>query len=152
MLKGLDPLLHADLLHALRAMGHGDEIAVVDVNFPAESTAARTVLGTALRLDAADAPRAARAILSVMPLDTFVEAPLARMAVVGAPDDVPSVQREVSAEADRAEGRAIAVEAVERFAFYERAANAYAILQTGERRFYGCFLLKKGVIAPEATP
>ena len=148
MLKGIDPLLHADLLHALRAMGHGDELVLCDTNFPADSVARRTVLGRLLRLDELTAARAARAVLSVMPLDGFVEAPAARMEVVGRPDEIPEVQREVQAEIDAAEGRAWPMAGVERFAFYERAKQAYAVVATGERRFYGCFILKKGVIPP----
>ena len=77
MLRGIDPILGPDLLHALRAMGHGDEIAIVDANYPAESNATRLV-----RIDAADAVRVADAILSVMPLDTFVDCAAFRMAVV----------------------------------------------------------------------
>jgi len=90
------------------------------------------------------------AILSVYPLDTFVEDAAARMEVVAAPDEIPVVQREVQAKIDAAEGRPRPMIAVERFAFYERARQAYAVIQTGERRFYGCFALRKGVIAPDA--
>jgi L-fucose mutarotase len=148
VLKGIDPLLHADLLHALRAMGHGDELVLCDTNFPADSVARRTVLGRLLRLDEVTAARAARAVLSVMPLDGFVDAPAARMQVVGRPDEIPEVQREVQAEVDAAEGRSWPMAGVERFAFYDRAKQAYAVVATGERRFYGCFILKKGVIPP----
>ena len=73
MLKNLDPLLNADVLHALRAMGHGDELILCDTNFPADSVARRTALGRLLRIDGVSAARAARAILSVFPLDTFVD-------------------------------------------------------------------------------
>lgn len=148
MLKNIDPVLNADVLHALRAMGHGDELVLCDTNFPADSVARRTVLGRPLRLDVT-AARAARAVLSLMPLDSFVEAPAARMEVVGRPDEVPPVQREVQEAVDAAEGRATAMAAVERFAFYERAKRAYCVIQTGERRFYGCFILVKGVLPPE---
>jgi L-fucose mutarotase len=149
LLKSIDPLLNADVLYALRAMGHGDDVVLCDTNFPADSVARATVLGRLLRIDNVAAARAARAVLSVLPLDSFVDAPASRMEVVGHPDEIPEVQREVQAEIDAAEGRPWAMGTVERFAFYERARQAYAVIATGERRFYGCFIFKKGVIAPE---
>lgn len=148
MLKSIDPLLNADVLHALRAMGHGDELVLCDTNFPADSVARATVLGRLLRIDNVTAAQAARAVLSVLPLDTFVDRPAARMEIVGKPDEIPDVQREVQAAIDAAEGRPWPMASVERFAFYERARTAYAVIATGERRFYGCFIFKKGVIPP----
>ncbi|MEM5399872.1 RbsD/FucU family protein [Paraburkholderia unamae] len=151
MLKNLDPLLNADVLQALRAMGHGDELVVCDANFPADSVARATVLGKLLRIDGADAPRAVRAILSVLPLDTFVEAPAMRMEVVGEPDTIPTVQHEAQAEVDAAEGRAVPFAPIERHAFYTRARKAYCVIATGETRGYGCFVFTKGVLlAPDA--
>ena len=149
MLKGIDPLLNADVLRCLRAMGHGDDVVLCDTNFPADSVARATVLGKLLRIDNVTAARAARAILSVMPLDGFVDAPASRMEVVGRPDEIPEVQREVQAEIDRAEGRSWPMGRIERFAFYDRARSAYAVIASGERRFYGCFIFKKGAIPPE---
>ncbi len=149
MLKGLDPLLNADALYALRAMGHGDDLIICDTNFPAASVAAETALGELLRIDA-PAARVAQAVLSVYPLDTFVDDAAARMEVVGAPDEIPEVQREVQAVIDAAEGRAWPMISVERYAFYERAKTAFAVIQAHERRFYGCFAFRKGVIPPEA--
>jgi L-fucose mutarotase len=149
LLKGIDPLLNADVLQALRAMGHGDDVVLCDTNFPADSVARATVLGRLLRIENVTAPRAARAVLSVMPLDSFVDAPALRMEVVGKPGELPEVQREMQAEVDRAEGRSWPMGSIERFAFYEQAKHAYAVIVTGERRFYGCFLFKKGVIPPE---
>lgn len=149
MLKGIDPLLNADVLQALRAMGHGDDVVLCDTNFPADSVARSTVLGRLLRIENVTAPRAARAVLSVMPLDSFVDAPALRMEIVGKPDELPDVQREMQAEVDRAEGRSWPMGSIERFAFYEQAKRAYAVIVTGERRFYGCFIFKKGVIPPE---
>ena len=149
MLKGLDPFLNADVLYALRAMGHGDDLILCDTNFPAESVARQTVLGRLLRIDNVTAARAARAVLSVMPLDNFVDEPALRMEIVGKPEEIPPVQQEVQAEIDAAEGRSCPMGRIERFAFYDLARKAYAVIQTGERRFYGCFVLKKGVIAPE---
>ena len=148
MLKGIDPRLNADVLFALRAMGHGDVLVIADANFPSDSVARDTALGELLRLDAT-APEAVRAVLSVLPLDEFVEDFAARMEVVDAADEIPPVQAEVQAAIDAAEGRPRPMVGVERFAFYDRAREAYAVVQTGERRFYGCFLLRKGVVAPD---
>ncbi|WGF87254.1 RbsD/FucU family protein [Marinivivus vitaminiproducens] len=149
MLKAIDPLLNADVLYALRAMGHGDEIVVCDVNFPAESTARMTTLGRLLRIDGASGPRAIEAVLSLLPIDSFVPDPILRMEVVDAPFEVPAVQAEVQRVIDASQGQPLAMTGLERFAFYERAKNAFAVVQTGERRFYGCFILKKGVIPPD---
>ncbi len=149
MLKSIDPILNADVLYALRGMGHGDELVICDTNFPADSVARQTVLGRLLRIDG-NAPRAARAILSVMPLDAFVDKPARRMEVVGKPNEIPAIQAEVQKEVDAAEGRSWPMGSIERMAFYEVAKKAYCVIQTGERRFYGCFVFKKGVIPPDA--
>jgi L-fucose mutarotase len=140
MLKGLDPLLSPDLLHILAAMGHGDELAIVDANFPATALARRLV-----RLDGIEAPRALQAVLSLLPLDDFVAAPLAVMQDPAATSDPPVVAAFRQA-ARAAEGHEVAVEALDRFAFYERARGAFAVLATGERRLYGNVIAKKGVI------
>jgi len=150
MLKSIDPALNAELLGALRAMGHGDDLVICDTNFPADSVARQTVLGSLLRVDNVTAARAARAILSVMPLDSFVEKPALRMEVVDKPDEIPAVQAEVQKEIDAAEGRSWPMGGIERFAFYDLARKAYCVVQTGERRFFGCFIFKKGVIPPDA--
>jgi L-fucose mutarotase len=142
MLKGLDPLLPPDLLHALAAMGHGDELALVDRNYPATSTSRRLI-----RLDGAATAAAARAILSLFPLDTFVPEPLLRMEVVGSPDEVTPVQRGLAEIASELDGREVAMGSLERFAFYERSRGAFATVITGEDAPYACFLLIKGVIA-----
>ena len=149
MLKGIDPRLNADVLYVLRAMGHGDYLIVADTNFPSDSIAQQTVHGDLLRMENITAGEAAEAILSVFPLDTFVDDFAARMEIVGAPDEVPPVQQEVQAAVDAAEGQPRKMISVERFAFYDLAKNAYAVIQTGERRFYGCFMFRKGVIPPE---
>lgn len=150
MLKTIDPLLDADLLYALAAMGHGDTLALVDANFPLDAVARSTTLGRPLRLTGADAAHSARAILSLLPLDTFIDPAAFRMEVVGAPNEIPAVQKEVQVEIDRAEGRPLPMGTIERFAFYEAARKAYCVVAAGERRFYGCFLFTKGVIPPEA--
>lgn len=149
MLKGIDPLLNAEVLQALRAMGHGDDLVIVDTNFPAQSVADHTGLGYLLRIDA-PAARVAKAVLSLYPLDSFVDDAAARMEIVGAPEEIPEVQREVQVEIDAAEGKPWPMISIERYAFYERAKSAYAVIQTHERRFYGCFAFRKGVIPPEA--
>ncbi len=151
MLKSIDPLLNADVLHALRAMGHGDDLVLCDANFPADSVARHTALGRVLRIDGVGTTAAARAILSVLPLDAAVEHPAQRMEIAGEPHHVSPVQQEVQAEIDRAEGRVWTMGSIERFAFYEAARKAYCVVATGERRFYGCFLFRKGVLAPEAS-
>jgi L-fucose mutarotase len=149
MLKGIHPLLNADVLYALRAMGHGDDLIVADTNFPSDSVARETVFGEVLRIDA-DAATAIAAILSVYPLDSFVDDAAARMEVVGAPKEIPPVQKEVQKVIDKAEGKKWPMISIERYAFYERAKQAYCVIQTHERRFYGCFAFRKGVIAPDA--
>ena len=149
MLKGIDNRLNAEVLGCLRAMGHGDVLILCDTNFPADSVARATVTGRLLRMENLTCAEAVGAILSVFPLDTFVDDFAGRMEVVGAPSEVPPVQREVQAEIDHAEGRARPMVSIERFAFYDMARAAYAVIQTGERRFYGCFMLRKGVIPPE---
>jgi L-fucose mutarotase len=149
MLKTIDPLLTADVLYALRAMGHGDRLVICDTNFPADSIARQTVLGRLLRIDNVSAARAVAAVLSVLPLDTFVDDAAIRMEVVGRLEEVPAVQQEVQTAIDRAEGKSWPLVGVERHAFYEKAKTAYCVIATGERRFYGCFLLTKGVIPPD---
>ena len=151
MLKTIDPILNADVLYALRAMGHGDDLIIADTNFPSDSVARQTVLGRLLRIDCVTAGRAAKAILSVMPLDSFVEHAALRMEIVDDPSEVPPVQSEVQQEIDAAEGRSMPMGSIERFAFYDLARKAYCVIQTGERRFYGCFVFKKGVIPPDAA-
>jgi L-fucose mutarotase len=151
MLKGINPLLNADVLHALRSMGHGDDLIIADTNFPSDSVARQTRLGKLLRIDNTTAAQAVAAVLSVMPLDTFVDDSAARMEIVDSPDDVPPVQQEVQAAIDAAEGKSWPMMSIERYAFYERAKQAYCVIQTGERRFYGCLAFRKGVIPPDAT-
>ncbi len=149
MLKGIDPRLNADVLYALRSMGHGDVLIIADTNFPSHSIASETVFGDLLRMENLTCAETIEAVLSVLPLDTFVDDFAGRMQVVDAPDDVPEVQQEVQQVIDAAEGAPRPMTAIERFAFYDLAKEAYAVIQTGERRFYGCFMLRKGVIPPE---
>ena len=150
MLRNFDNRLNADVIRCLRAMGHGDDLIICDTNFPADSVARHTVTGELLRMDNLTAAEAIDAILSVMPLDSFVDKPAERMEIVGKPNEIPPVQQEVQAVIDKWEGKSWPMGQVERFAFYEKARNAYAVIVTGETRFYGCFILKKGVIPPKA--
>ena len=149
MLKNIDPALNADVLHALRSMGHGDTLVISDTNFPSDSIARKTTLGTLLRIDNVSAARAVEAVLSVLPLDTPLQPSAGRMEVMGAPDEVLPVQQEVQAVIDRAEGKPAPMYGIERFKFYEEAKKAYCVITTGETRFYGCFLFTKGVIPPK---
>ena len=149
MLKGIDHRLNADVLGCLRAMGHGDVLILSDTNFPSDSIARATVTGRLLRMENLTAAQAAEAVLSVLPLDTFVDDFAGRMEITGEPDTIPPVQAEVQAAIDRAEGRPRPMVGIERFAFYDFARGAYAVIQTGERRFFGCFMFRKGVIPPD---
>ncbi|MCK3778766.1 RbsD/FucU family protein [Ensifer sesbaniae] len=151
MLKNIDPALNADVLHALRSMGHGDTLVISDTNFPSDAIARKTALGTLLRIDNVSAARAVEAVLSVLPLDTPLQPSAGRMEVMGAPDEVLPVQQEVQAVIDRAEGKSAPMYGIERFAFYEEAKKAYCVITTGETRFYGCFLFTKGVIPPKTA-
>jgi len=141
MLKNIDPLLSPELLMVLRSMGHGDEIAAVDGNFPAVSMAQRLV-----RLDGVAVTAVTSAILSVMPLDDFAPEAAWRMEVVGDPQAEQPIFDEFRTIIARYEGLGFGLAALERFAFYERAKAAYAIVSTGENRLYGNIILKKGVI------
>ncbi|ABG33208.1 ribose ABC transporter [Roseobacter denitrificans] len=148
MLKGIDPILNAEVLFALRAMGHGDDLIIADTNFPSDSVARDTVLGEILRIDR-PAAEVVRAVLSVYPIDTFVDDAAARMEVVDEPDTILPVMQEVQQEVSAAGG--LTMMSIERFAFYDRSKKAYAVIQTGERRFYGCFAFRKGVVPPDAS-
>lgn len=141
MLKSINPLLSPELLMVLRAMGHGDDIVVADANFPASAMAKRLV-----RLDGVTASAATDAILSVMPLDDFVPEAAWRMEVVGDPGAEQPIFDEFRASIARHEGEKFRLASLERFAFYERAKAAYAIVSTGETRLYGNIILKKGVV------
>ncbi len=151
MLKLIDNTLGADVLHALRSMGHGDELVICDTNFPADAVARATALGKLLHIENVTCAQAIKAILALYPLDTFVDDAAMRMEVVGKPTEVLPVMTEVQAAIDAAEGKGkFPLGSIERHAFYERAKKAYCVIRTGERRFYGCFILKKGVVGPDA--
>lgn len=142
MLKGIDPLLGPDLLKVLRTMGHGDEIAIVDGNYPADADARRIV-----RMDGHDGPRILDAILSVMPVDDFVDQAVFRPAVKGDAAHIEPVMRDYETVLRKYEPKAQIVALVGE-AFYNRVKAAYAIVASGERRLYGNFIVRKGVIHP----
>ena len=143
MLKGIPPILGPDLLHILRAMGHGDEIAIVDANYPADNAGPSVV-----RLDGISATDVLDAVLTLMPLDTFVDEQAIGMEVVGDPKKREQTHKDFDKLIKKHEP-GMKLTLLERFAFYDRVEDAYAIVQTGERRLYGNVLLKKGVVRPE---
>jgi L-fucose mutarotase len=144
MLKHIDPLLGPDLVAALRAMGHGDEMAIVDANFPASSSGRPLI-----RLDGISATRAAEAVLSVLPLDDFVPDNAWHMQVVDDPKADLPIFAEFRHLLHHSNGGRLT--GLERFAFYEKAQSAFVIVVTGETRLYGNLLLKKGVIRPHTA-
>ena len=143
MLKNIPPILGPDLLHVLRAMGHGDEIAIVDANYPGDSAGPELI-----RLDGVSATDVLDAVLTLMPLDTFVPEQAFGMAVVDQPNSRVAIHDDFQKLIEKHE-KGMNLSLVERFSFYERVHDAYAIVQTGERRLYGNIILKKGIIRPE---
>ncbi len=144
MLKGIPHILGPELLYALQAMGHGDEIAIVDANYPGESAGPELI-----RIDGVSATEVLDAVLTLMPLDQFVHDNAICMAVVGDAGERIPVMEEFETIVQRHEPKMRLI-SLERFAFYKRANAAYAVVQTGERRLYGNIILKKGVIEPDA--
>ncbi|WP_294644837.1 RbsD/FucU domain-containing protein [uncultured Aureimonas sp.] len=140
MLKNIDPLLNGQLLAILDDMGHGNEIVIADANFGAANVAQRLV-----DLPGTTATALVDAILSVFPLDDFVEDP---MAVMQAPPETRPMYDAFQASADKAEGRSITIAEIDPAEFVERTRRAYAVIASGERRLYGNVLLRKGVLRP----
>jgi L-fucose mutarotase len=147
MLLGLDPLLSGDLLKILRDMGHGDMICITDCNFPAHEIARRAAVPCVSL--ATDTPRAARAILSVMPLDSFIDHPVRRMEDGNAPGELNEAHKDFQAVVHHTAGERWQMGSIERFAFYAAAATCAAIVATLDRRGYACFILTKGVIGAD---
>jgi L-fucose mutarotase len=147
MLKNIDPLLTGELLDAMQTMGHGDDIVICDRNHPAATIAAQTTWGSLILVAGSTLPQLSKALLSLFPLDTFVDAPITRMQVVGKPKGtLVQSHHDMQAAADAAEGRKVKIGSLERFAFYEAAKRSFAIVQTSDPGPYGCFILKKGVL------
>lgn len=147
MLKNLSPLLGPELLYTLRAMGHGDEIAIVDGNYPADNAGPERVI----RADGIDAVRMLDAILSVMPLDQMVEHPAFRAQIPGRPEQMEPVMSDFAEVLAKHEPK-VKLVPLEPATFYDRVRRAYAVIGTSERRLYGNIILKKGVVYPNAGP
>ena len=143
MLKVIDPLLGPDLLYILRAMGHGDELAIVDANYPADSAGPEVV-----RIEV-DAVRTLDAILTLFPLDTFVPEACWRMQVIDSPNQEEPIFAEFRSVIAKREGPQFKLAGMERFAFYDRVKQGFAIVKTNERRLYGNVILKKGIVRPD---
>ena len=142
MLKGIPSILPPELLKILMEMGHGDELIIADGNFPAAALAKRLV-----RCDGHAVPELLDAVLSLFPLDRFVETPIALMEVVAGSDaETPPIWSTYQELVKKHEPQYNGIEHVERFAFYERAKSAYAIIATSESALYANIILKKGVI------
>ena len=141
MLKDIDPLLSGELLKILDEMGHGDQLVLCDRNYPAVASG-RPVI----RLGDVSVLRAAQAILSVFPLDSFVAHPLERMEVNDDPSTTTSLQNELLGLASSIESRPLEYGIIPRIDFYERAKAVFAVVHTLEAQPYGCFILQKGVI------
>lgn len=146
MLKGIDPIINAELIHALMLMGHGDQLVLCDINHPAQTIARQTTYGRLIDVSGCGLERAAEAILKLFPLDTFVEAPVKRMQVVGEPEGQVPIFAAMQNVVDLAEKRPVTTEPLERFAFYEAAKRSFAIVRTSDPGPYGCFIFSKGVI------
>jgi L-fucose mutarotase len=146
MLKRIHPLVSADLLYLMRCMGHGDELVLVDRNFPADSIAKHTITGELVTMHGSNNSQALAAILYHYMLDSFVEHPMRHMSPTDNPTAVLPVHADALGVAKASDGDWVTMAPVERFAFYEEAKKGYCVVQTGETRGYACFLLKKGVI------
>lgn len=142
MLKGIPDIISPELLKILHEMGHGDDLVIGDANFPAASNAKRLV-----RCDGHGVPEVLDAILQLFPLDIYVDHPVGLMQVVPGDNTIPEIQEEIRKIVCKYDDRGEkTIEYIERFAFYEKARNAYAIVATTERKLYGCVIIKKGVI------
>ena len=139
MLKGISPIISPELLKIICEMGHGDEIVIGDGNFPAASNAKRLV-----RLDGHGVPEILDAVLKLIPLDSYVESPAMLMAT-GEGEATPEIWATYEEIINKNNGET-KISSIERFAFYERARNAYAVIATGETAIYANIILKKGVI------
>lgn len=144
MLKGINPIVSPELLKALCEMGHGDELVIADGNFPCESVSKNAIV---VRADGHSTTDILDAVLSLIPLDTYTEKPVALMEVVkGDNTPTPAIWAEYNKLLNKYEPDHHDIEMTERFAFYERAKNAYLIIATGETAIYANVLLKKGVV------
>lgn len=146
MLKGMDPAMTPELMDVLMRMGHGDELILVDRNYPALATAAHCVMPDPVRLPGLDAPQAARLITDLLPLDTFTDYGALRMEVDNRPDDIAPVHEEVFAVLRASAPQGVTLASIERQAFYAQARNGFAVVACAEHRPFGCFILRAGVV------
>lgn len=146
MLRGIDPVLNAELMHAMMLMGHGDQLVLCDVNHPAQTIARHTTYGRLIDVSGCGLERVAQAVLTLFPLDTFIDAPVKRMQVVGDAGGQVPIFAAMQTVIDQAGQRAVQIEALERFAFYDAAKKSFAIVRTSDPGPYGCFIFSKGVI------
>jgi L-fucose mutarotase len=145
MLRGIHPLLTADLLHVLARMGHGDDLAILDANHPGETVAASTTSGQLIRLPGVRTDDLAAAVLTLLPLDQFTDDPVRFMQVIDRPDEMPVSVAAIQA-AVRKSGYVGKFASIERYAFYEAAKKSFAAVQCGDARFYSNVLLRMGAI------
>ena len=146
MLINIDPVLSPELLSVLQSMGHGDRLVLSDANFPAHSLNPLVV-----RLDGIDIPKAAKAILSVFPLDSFVPSPVQRMEIDDNPNEINDVHQDLISVVKEVSGTNWNIGSIERQQFYEETKNTYCVVSTSETRPFGCFILTKGVIKPDGS-
>ena len=146
MLINIDPILSPELLSILRSMGHGDKIVLCDANFPASSLAKRVI-----RIDGANIPRTTKAILSVMPLDSFIECPATRMQIDNKPEEMNETHKEFAETVKEVAGSNWKIGSTERLQFYKEAKEAFAIVVTSDQRPYSCFILTKGVVKDDGS-
>lgn len=146
MLINIDPILSPELLSVLQSMGHGDRLVLCDANFPAHSHNPLVI-----RLDGVDIPRAAKAILSVFPLDSFVSSPVQRMEIDDNPDEINEVHQDLINVVTEVSGSNWNIGSIERQQFYEETKNTYCVISTSESRPFGNFILTKGVIKPDGS-
>ena len=146
MLINIDPILSPKQLSTFRSMGHVDKLVLADANFPSTSLAKRLI-----RLDGINIPNATKAILSVFPLDSFIEYPVTRMEIDNNPEEVNEVHKDFISILKGSSGNKWKIGTTERLQFYKDAKEAYAIVSTTDARAYGCFILTKGVIKPDGS-
>lgn len=144
MLKGISPVLSPDLLKALAEMGHSDRLVIADGNFPAESIGKNSIV---IRTDGHGVPEVLDAVLALLPLDSYVEKPVSLMAVAeGDSCGTPSIWETYKTILQKHEPENNGIDMLERFAFYEKARDAYLIIATGETAVYANIMLQKGVV------
>ena len=146
MLINVNPLISPEILQLIRSMGHGDKFVLSDANFPSYSHANKLY-----RMDGLNIPKAAEALLTHFPLDSFIPHPVERMEIDGKPDEVNEVHQDLIDTVKKVSGDNWVVGSVERQKFYVEAKKAMAVITTSDTRPYGCFMFTKGVLKPDGT-